>query len=707
MASGKRFEKLLEPGGIGPVKTRNRIIKTGASTTFFHEDETSMNSKVIAFHEALARGGVGLLIVEAPTVHYPYGARWRERYRMDDDKYIAGMRELTEIIHKHGCPTFMQMNHDGPWQNPLQPGTPPVFEGPPIAASAVNLDCKSDFHRDMPRVLTIEEIQDIEEKFISAAVRGQKAGFDGVDINSASSHLGHNFLSPFWNRREDEYGGSLENRARFLLNIVRGIKQRAGRDFPIMVCINGFESGQVFGIPDDQCLTFEDSRTIIKWLEEAGVDAIHLRSHWIGYHTPGFLTEEFFYPESPIPLENIPEEYNWKDGGAGANLIMTAELKKTISIPMMAVGRMDPVSGEKALREGKADFIAMMRRLCADPELPNKLIQGRYDEIAPCTACCTCLGGTIGKPPPAGRHCRINACMGESLPYVIEKADRKKKVVIIGGGPAGMEAARIVALRGHDVTLYEKSGKLGGLLPLAAVVKGMEIEDVTEIVRYLEGQVNKLGVKVVLNSEADAATIEQARPDAVIVAAGGINTLPDIPGIDKKIVVGGPALHKKLKSYLKFFSPKTLGWLTKFWMPIGKRVVIIGAGVHGCELAEFLVKRGRKVTIVDTSDDLGKGMASIKFGQLIPWLEKKGTVIMTGLDSIEVTDDGVAVKTKDGQSQSIPADNIVTALPLQPNTELQRSLEGKVPEVYAIGDCQEPQMIIDAVASAMRTARSI
>ena len=155
MASDKRFEKLLEPGYIGPVKTRNRIIKTGASTTFFHEDETSMNPKVIAFHEAFARGGVGLLIVEAPTVHYPYGARWRERYRMDDDKYIAGMHELTDIIHRHGCPTFMQMNHDGPWQSPLQPVNPPVFEGPPIAASAVSLDCPSNFHRDVPRALTI------------------------------------------------------------------------------------------------------------------------------------------------------------------------------------------------------------------------------------------------------------------------------------------------------------------------------------------------------------------------------------------------------------------------------------------------------------------------------------------------------------------------------------------------------------------------
>ena len=201
--------------------------------------------------------------------------------------------------------------------------------------------------------------------------------------------------------------------------------------------------------------------------------------------------------------------------------------------------------------------------------------------------------------------------------------------------------------------------------------------------------------------------IEKSKPDVVILAAGGLATVPDIPGINNPHVINASTLHRKLKSYLKFFSPKTLRWLTKFWMPMGKRVVIIGAGVHGCELAEFLVKRGRKVTIADTSDNLGDGMARIKFGQLIPWLMKKGTTIMTGLKSMEITDEGLAVTTKEGQSQTIPADTIVTAMPLVPNNGLLKSLEGKVPEVYAIGDCREPQMIIDAIASGMRTARSI
>jgi len=697
-----RYEKLLEPGYIGSVKTRNRLVKTAAGLLYWSDDETRPNEKVKGFYEALARGGVGLLIVETPTVDYPMGARGRERYRLDDDRYINGLRELTDIIHKHGCPTFMQMNHEGPWQNPLFPGMPPLYEGPPIAASAVKLDCASDLHNQLPRALTIEEVEEIEEKFIRTALRGQKAGFEGVDINAASSHLVHTFLSPFWNRRQDKYGGSVENRARFLVDIVREIKKRAGQDFAVTACINGIEVGQGAGIPDNRCLTADDSRTIARMLQAAGADAIHLRSHLIGYHMAGFLPEEFFYPEPFIPLKDLPKEYDSSHKGAGANLILSAEMKKAVSIPIIVVGRMDPENGEQALRHGKADFIAMNRRLMADPELPNKLAAGRYDEIAPCTACCTCLDLSKGQ-----RRCRINAFLSMDQPYVIQKADQKKKVMVVGGGPAGLESARVAALRGHDVTLYEKSGWLGGLLPLAAIIKGTEVEDLPSIVNYLKGQMDKLGVKVELNRNVDAALVEKIRPDVVILAVGGLAAVPDIPGINKKKVVGGPALHQKLKFYLKVFNPRVMGWLTKFWMPLGNRVVIIGAGVQGCELAEFLVRRGRQVTLVDTSMNLGQGMVGVKLGQLVPWLMKKGTAIITGVKSMEVTDNGLNVITKDGQSQTIPADSIVTALPLQSNTALLDSLKGRVLELYAVGDCRQPDLIVDAIATGLRTAKNI
>ena len=210
MSPIKRFEKLLEPGYIGPVKTRNRLIKTGATTLYWHEDELHMNKTILAYYEAIARGGVGLLIVESPTIDYPSGSRWSQIYRFDDDKYIEGMSELVGVIHKHNCPTFMQMVHLGPWQNPLFPDQPPISDLPPIGASPVNIDSMAEFHRDVLKELTIPEIEEIIEKYASAAVRAQKAGFDGVDINVGSTHLMHNFISPFWNRRTDAYGGNRE-----------------------------------------------------------------------------------------------------------------------------------------------------------------------------------------------------------------------------------------------------------------------------------------------------------------------------------------------------------------------------------------------------------------------------------------------------------------------------------------------------------------
>jgi 2,4-dienoyl-CoA reductase (NADPH2) len=692
----KKFEKILEPGYIGSVKTRNRIIKTGAGMFMWHEDDLHMNEAIKAFYEALARGGVGLLIVESPTIDYPLGARWRQRYRIDDDKYIDGLSELVQVIRKYDCPTFMQMNHDGPWQRKLfEPE--PLSPGPPIAASSVSMNSSNDFHNEVPRALTIPEIKEIVDKFASAAVRAEKAGFQGVDINAASSHLLHNFLSPFWNRREDDYGGSLENRARFVVEIIQEIKKRLGQDFPVSVCINGIEIGRVMGIEDDKCQTAEDSRKTAQLLEKAGADALHIRSHWLGYHVGAYLNELLFYPEPPIPLKSFPKEYDRSRRGAGANILLSEGIKKVVSIPVMVVGRMDHELGEQVLQENKADFIAMTRRLIADPELPNKVAQGRTEDIAPCTACDNCLGS---------RRCRINALVGTGH-NTIEKARTKKKVVIVGGGPAGMEAARVAALRGHDVSLYEKSNKLGGLLPMAALIKGTEIEDLPAIVRYLERQITKLGVKIILGKEVSPSVIEVVKPDVVILATGGKPTSPEIAGINRPIVISSAELHRKIKSYLRFLKPETLRWLTKFFMPIGKRVVIIGGGMHGCELGEFLAWRGRKVTIVDTADTLGEGMVDAIMSHLFIWFRKKGVTMISGVKYVEITDEGLTINNKEGDKQTIKADNIIPALPLTPDTSLLESLEGKVPEIYAIGDCKEPLLIVDAIADGSRIARAI
>jgi 2,4-dienoyl-CoA reductase (NADPH2) len=698
MSVNTRYEKLLEPGRIGSVRTRNRIVKSGAGMLMWHEDDLHMQPEVLAFYEGIARGGVGLLIVESPTIDYPRGVRWRERYRIDDDKYIQGLSELVQIIHKHGCPTFMQMNHDGPWQVKLPFVPEPMYDGAPIGASPVSFQSDGDFHAETPHALTVEEIQEIVDKFAGAAVRAQKAGFDGVDINAASSHLLHNFFSPFWNKRMDAYGGSIENRARFAMEVIREIKKRLGNDFPVSIIMNGVEMGQGIGVPDSQCLTHEDAKGIAGCLQQAGADAIQVRSHFLGYHVGAYLTDALFYPAPPIPIESFPKAYNARDLGVGANIPAAAGIKSVVSIPVTVVAKLDADLGEKILREGKADFIAMTRRLLADPDYPNKIASGRLDDIQPCTGCDNCLGS---------RRCRINGLLG--TPYnTIEKAPKKKRVLVIGGGPAGMSAARVSAIRGHDVTLYEKSTSLGGLLPLASIVKGNRPEDLSLIINYFSRQLAKLGVKVELGKEADLAEVEKIKPDVVFLAAGGTSTVPQIPGINRSNVVSGAALHRRLKFALKFFTPETLRSLTKFYLPMSKRVLVIGGGIQGCELAEFLTKRSRTVTVVEMKPTIGEGMVDALLSNLLTWFKKEGVTLISGVkEYVEITDRGLTIITSNGQKQTIEADSIVTALPLTPNNELLNSLKAKVPEVYAIGDCREPLLIADAIGTGLRTAREV
>jgi 2,4-dienoyl-CoA reductase (NADPH2) len=380
---------------------------------------------------------------------------------------------------------------------------------------------------------------------------------------------------------------------------------------------------------------------------------------------------------------------------------MAHAVKQVVSLPIITVGRLDPYLGERILREGKADFIAVTRRLFADPEFPNKLAAGKFDDIAPCTSCTCC------KAENAPRRCRINAAIGTEKTYGIVAGEKKKRVVVIGGGPAGMEAARVSALRGHEVTLFEKSSKLGGLLPLAAMVKGLEVEDLPAIIRYLKGQITKLGVTIKLGEEATPAAIEKMRPEVVLLAAGGVPAVPEIPGIDRPNVVRNTDLHYRLKFFLKFVGPKTLRWLTKLWMPIGKRVVIIGGGIQGCELAEFLVKRGRKVTIVDSADALGEGMIQHLKLQLFWWFHEKGVTMMPGVKPVSITDKGLTVLVKEGYKKTIEADSIVPAIPMKPDTELFQSFQGKASEIYAIGDCGNPRLIVDAIADGWRIGNSI
>lgn len=653
------------------------------------EVDGHMTDKFLYFVEAIAKGGVGLQIVEGGTLDFPQGAHDFFHFRIDDDEYIPGWTKVAEASHKHGVPVFVQMVHAGPWHRTEMSGLQPI-------ASSANIRVEEGGRPSATREATVTEIEGVVNKFIAAAERYHKAGFDGVEINASGNHLLNSFLSCAFNTRRDAYGcQTLETRSKIVVDILHGIKKRMGKDFPVSILINGMEYGIEKG------MTIEETKGLAHIFEEAGADCMHIRVDGVGKYLSSHYPELIHYPEPPEPLG---EMLDGSRHGAGGYVAVAAAIKTAVSIPVITVGRLDPELGEQILQEGKADFIGLNKRIMADPELPRKVAEGRLEDIAPCTACEHCISFRVYREPV---RCRINAAIASDKPYDLEPAVKKKKVAVVGAGPAGLETARVAALRGHDVTLYEKEQRLGGLLPLAALVKGLEGEDLVAFVRYFETQMKKLGVKIKLGEEFTVSTIKEMKPDAVVIAVGGTPFVPDIPGINLGNVVSGPDLHRQLKFYLRFFGPKFLRKLTKLWMPVGKKVVIIGGAIQGAELAEFLVKRGRNVTIVAGDEEISAGLPKRKQQRLVDWLGEKGATMITGATCNKITDKGLIITTKEGKKQTIEADTVVPALPFKPNTKLLDTLKGKVAETYLIGDSNDPRLIIDAIAEGWRVGKAI
>lgn len=687
------YKNLFSPFSIGNVQLKNRMVKTAAQTYFFDDGETRVGPLAKAFYGAVARGGVGLIITETPAMEWPLLEVGDRRFRVDDDKYLKNLEELSAEVHKYGCPIFTQLYHRGPW------GGIYALIAKRVAASAVTMYSPFDVHEEEPpHALTIDEIEELIDRFASGAARLQQAGWDGIEINAAADHLFHSFLSRFWNKRDDIYGPqSMENRTRFIVQVIREIKKRCGQDFPVQILMNALEIGA-----GEEGLTLEEAKEIARIYEANGVDSLHVRYHWAGMHQGSYLPDNIFYPEPHIPLSEFPKEMDWSHYGALCNVPLAAVMKETVKIPIMTVTGFDADSAERVLSEGKADLIGFNRRIFADTEYPNKVRTGRQADIQPCTKCGNC-SSTYNEP----RHCRINACFGTESYDMAPAAKVKKKVLVVGGGPSGMQAARVAAARGHDVTLWEKGKYLGGSMSLAAMVKGFTTEDVREVIWFFRRQVKKEGVKVQLGKEFNASMIAAEKPDVVIVAAGGQPTLPDVPGLDGKNVVKSTDLYGMLRFYLKLFGPKMLRDLTKLWMPVGKNVVIIGGAIQGCQLGEFLTKRGRKVTIVDTDDELGKQMYHERKTRLFLWFDRKGVERLAGVKLLQITDKGLSIETREGEKRFLEADNVVIALPFAKNDSLVEQLQGRVPEVYAIGDCAQPGLIPDATRTGWEVGNAI
>jgi len=673
------FKNLLSPFQIKNVKIKNRIVKAPQASGNATK-EGAPTDGAFEYYEALAKGGVGLIDVEGASVDYPLGVVGWPRLGIQDDKFIPIYKKLTDMIHSYGATAFLEIQHCGP-SHPK-----PMSGLQPVSASVLADNEKPVKTFDDCRELSFVEIKDIQQKFVKAAERAQKAGFDGIDLHGAHRYLINAFLSCAWNKRNDEYGcQNLENRARFTVEIIKAIKEKLGKDLLVGIRYNVAEWGLKNG------LTVEDGIEFGKMFEKAGADFLNISGYGYGNYLWGYWGEQL------RAFEPAPEVKPWIQtiDDPGFIISQAERVKKAVAIPIICGSRIKPEVADQDIAKGRTDLVFFARRLIADPYFPNKLTEGRLEDIAPCTACSECWDSTTTLHRSV--LCRINASSGREHEFTIKPAAKKKKVLVVGGGPAGMEAARVAALRGHEVALYEKQPRLGGSLPLASMIKGVEIEDLGGIVKYLNTQIIKAGVRVKTGQEVNSQLIQGMKPDVIILATGGQAVNPQIPGIDKKIFVSQSKLHQQAKMPLNLLGPKFLNRLTRLWMPIGKRVIIIGGAIHGVQLAEFLVERGRKVTIVETSAKFGGDMVVILAERLINWLKKKGVTMLGEVKLEEITEKGLTISTKDGKKQTIEADSIISALPLSANTELFKSIEGKFPEIYAIGDCHEPHRIIQAI----------
>ena len=635
---------LFEPFQIKGRRLKNRIVMPPLAS-FLIEDDGSITEKTVEHYRRRAAGGPAMVIVEAHAVSEE-GIVSLHQARICDDRFIEGLSRIVRVMKTEGALPAIQIHHSG------RQTSSRVIKQKPFAPS--NLPCPTISGEVEP--LSLQGIQDIIRKFGDAAVRAVQAGFELVEIHGAHGYLINQFMSRFSNIREDAYGGDMTRRARFAVDVVREVRRRLGENFPLSFKI----SAQEF-VPGG--LEVEESIEILKLLVAAGIDIVQVSAG--NDATPEWICQPMFMDKACLADS-------------------AARIKKALRIPVMAVGRInDPLVADAIIRDGKADLVCMGRGLLADPEMPKKAQEGKLDDIRICIACNTCMESIFRK----GRvECLVNPTLGREKEMEMRPAEKRKKVMIVGGGPGGLHAGWVAAMRGHEVHLYERQSRLGGQLNLGSVTKYKK--EILTLIEFQKKQVEKAGIQVHLNAEVTPEMVKLEKPDVVILSTGATPILPSVPGIGRSIVVG-------LSEVLNGPPPEK------------RRAVVIGGGATGCEVAHHLAEHGSSVTIVEQLPKIALNLESITRKVLLKELRDRGVKFLTGRKLARVEETGVVVMTEDGTESFIEADAVVIAIGNKPDNSLYEQIQSLGIPLYQIGDCLEPRSAKAAISEAATIGRTI
>ncbi|MCZ4541356.1 NAD(P)/FAD-dependent oxidoreductase [Dietzia maris] len=696
------FPRLMSPGRIGPMETPNRIVLPAMDMNVSEDGE--IEQREIDHYVARAAGGAGLIITGACAIAFPVGAASLKEPGLSDDKYIPGLKALADAVHAAGSKLCVQSTHHGKVarvdianDRPLISPSTPDYDydysaladstGEELGRMGAATGGKKTVYKEMDH----DDIAWLVDTWAEAADRIARAGADAIEIHVAHGYILGVFLNRRDNLRTDSYGGSLANRARLTCEVIAAVKARVGDKLAVLVRVSGEEYGQEGG------LTLPEATEAAVLFERAGADAIHVT----GWGRNPFDN----FTDGPLP-DTI-----------GAYVDNAAAIKKAVSIPVIAVGRMLPEVAEKAIDDDKVDFAAMGRQLLADPNLPNKLAAGTPERVRPCINCYLCVAENFFDDTP---FCAVNPALGNETLLPLTPAPTREHVVVVGAGPAGLESALVLTERGHRVTVLDKADRLGGTMWFSTLTT----PDNEPLIRFFEAEVKRLGIDVRLNTEATVESIRALGADRVIVATGAKRPAPAIPGGDLPHVHTGDSLRATMLGTAAAdeagFFLRTVGrlgrlstitkrpaWirrLTKIALPMGKNVVVIGGSLVGLELAEFLAERGRKVTLLHESQQLGLPLAMPRRWTAVRHAKEHGVDIQRRVKVSHITESTVAWTDAKGRAQSAAADMVIYADGTTAAAPLADELRAAGIDCEVIGDAGEVGYIHGAIHSAWKAA---